>query len=197
MPAEARRASILDAAREVFSRSGLAGARTKEIAKTAGVTEALLYKHFASKEEIFEEAVALPIEEAVRRITERPFHAPSPDTGTEVMRGRTVDFFEELLVSMQEIGPLLGVALFADSDRGVRYYRAHIEPAFAGIAALTRDTIRDWRHSDFNDELFARMVVGLCWTMALDTRLGSGKPTDTRRLAEEMTDILFDGIAAD
>ena len=141
--------------------------------------------------------MSLPIEEAVRRITERPFQAPGAGAGTEVMRDRTVDFLEELIVSMEEIAPLLGVALFSDSDRGLRYYRAHMEPAFAGIVALTRETIRDWLHTDFDDELFARMVVGLCWTMAIDSRLGSGEPRDTRKIAVDMTNILFDGIAVD
>ncbi|MER6114473.1 TetR/AcrR family transcriptional regulator [Streptomyces sp. A0642] len=47
------RARILDAAHQLMLTIGLARATTKEIAKAAGCSEAALYKHFASKEELF------------------------------------------------------------------------------------------------------------------------------------------------
>jgi AcrR family transcriptional regulator len=50
MPA---RETILDAAARVMHERGLAHATTKEIARAAGYSEALLYKHFADKQELF------------------------------------------------------------------------------------------------------------------------------------------------
>ncbi|MBD0419142.1 TetR/AcrR family transcriptional regulator [Streptomyces sp. TRM S81-3] len=47
------RERILDAAHELMLTVGLSRATTKEIAKGAGCSEAALYKHFASKEELF------------------------------------------------------------------------------------------------------------------------------------------------
>ncbi len=47
------REAILDAAAQVMREKGLARATTKEIARTAGYSEALLYKHFADKQEIY------------------------------------------------------------------------------------------------------------------------------------------------
>ncbi|WP_367044283.1 TetR/AcrR family transcriptional regulator [Streptomyces sp. Je 1-332] len=47
------RARILDAAHDLMRTIGLARATTKEIARAAGCSEAALYKHFASKEELF------------------------------------------------------------------------------------------------------------------------------------------------
>lgn len=44
-----RRTSIIAAARAVFARHGLEGARTQQIALKAGVSEALLFRHFPSK----------------------------------------------------------------------------------------------------------------------------------------------------
>ncbi|APU13429.1 MULTISPECIES: TetR/AcrR family transcriptional regulator [Actinoalloteichus] len=44
---------ILDAAARVMREEGLAKTTTKEIARAAGCSEALLYKHFADKQEIF------------------------------------------------------------------------------------------------------------------------------------------------
>ncbi|WP_455361621.1 TetR/AcrR family transcriptional regulator [Streptomyces sp. SYSU K21746] len=47
------RARILDAADQLMRTIGLARATTKEIAREAGCSEAALYKHFASKEDLF------------------------------------------------------------------------------------------------------------------------------------------------
>lgn len=49
----AARDAILDAAAHVILEQGIARATTKEIAREAGYSEALLYKHFADKQEIF------------------------------------------------------------------------------------------------------------------------------------------------
>lgn len=47
------RVRLLDAAHELMRTVGLARATTKEIARAAGCSEAALYKHFDSKEELF------------------------------------------------------------------------------------------------------------------------------------------------
>ncbi|MFF5422601.1 TetR/AcrR family transcriptional regulator, partial [Streptomyces misionensis] len=47
------RVRIVDAAHQLMLTIGLARATTKEIARAAGCSEAALYKHFASKEELF------------------------------------------------------------------------------------------------------------------------------------------------
>ncbi|WP_433256253.1 TetR/AcrR family transcriptional regulator [Streptosporangium sp. CA-135522] len=47
------RERIVDAAAQVMRDQGLARATTKEIARTAGCSEALLYKHFRAKEDLF------------------------------------------------------------------------------------------------------------------------------------------------
>ncbi|MFG2271743.1 TetR family transcriptional regulator [Streptomyces sp. WAC 01325] len=47
------RVRLLDAAHDLMLTVGLARATTKEIARAAGCSEAALYKHFASKEELF------------------------------------------------------------------------------------------------------------------------------------------------
>jgi TetR/AcrR family transcriptional regulator len=50
---EKTRAAILKAALEEFSREGVAGARTDEIARHAGVNKALLYYYFKDKEDLY------------------------------------------------------------------------------------------------------------------------------------------------
>jgi AcrR family transcriptional regulator len=50
---EDRRTAILDAARHEFARKGFRGAGTADIAARCGCSEPMLYKHFASKQELF------------------------------------------------------------------------------------------------------------------------------------------------
>jgi AcrR family transcriptional regulator len=53
LPAAERRRAILGAALRVFSTGSYAGATTAEIAREAGISEPLLYRHFASKRELY------------------------------------------------------------------------------------------------------------------------------------------------
>lgn len=53
MHAGDRRRQLLDAALELFSRKGFGGTTTKEIAAAAGVTEAIIFRHFPSKQALY------------------------------------------------------------------------------------------------------------------------------------------------
>ncbi len=53
MRKEERRAQILDAAMTVFVKKGFTAGTTLEIARAANVSEVTLFRHFASKREIF------------------------------------------------------------------------------------------------------------------------------------------------
>ena len=53
MPADARREQILQTAVNLFAQRGFKGTTTKEIAKAAGVSEAIIFRHFATKDELY------------------------------------------------------------------------------------------------------------------------------------------------
>ena len=53
LPAAERRAALIDAALQVFGERSYGGATTAEIARTAGVSEPILYRHFASKRDLY------------------------------------------------------------------------------------------------------------------------------------------------
>ena len=53
LAAPERRAALLDCACRVFSQGSYRGTTTAEIAREAGVTEPILYRHFASKRELY------------------------------------------------------------------------------------------------------------------------------------------------
>lgn len=53
LPAAKRREQLLDTAVTLFAEKGYAGATTAELAKAAGVTEPIIYRHFESKKDLF------------------------------------------------------------------------------------------------------------------------------------------------
>lgn len=53
MPGKDRRRQLIDVAIQVFARNGFGGTKTKDIAAAAGVSEAIVFRHFASKEELY------------------------------------------------------------------------------------------------------------------------------------------------
>lgn len=53
MTGDARRLQILRVAIDLFSQRGFSGTTTKEIAKSAGVSEAIIFRHFANKDELY------------------------------------------------------------------------------------------------------------------------------------------------
>ena len=53
LPADERRQAVLECACRVFSKGSYRGATTAEIARESGVTEPVLYRHFASKRDLY------------------------------------------------------------------------------------------------------------------------------------------------
>ena len=58
LTAEERRTEILDAALSAFSRKGYHATSIDDIAGEAGVSKALIYEHFASKQELYADLIA-------------------------------------------------------------------------------------------------------------------------------------------
>ena len=57
-----RRKAIVRAAVPLFARKGFAGTTTRELAEAAGISEALLFKHFPSKQLLYREILQLGCE---------------------------------------------------------------------------------------------------------------------------------------
>jgi AcrR family transcriptional regulator len=85
-----RREQILQAAARVFARRGLADTTVAEIAVTAGVSHGLLYRHFASKDEVFAAIVEQSLGQA-RQLAQAAL--VQPGTGWDRLRWITTHIF--------------------------------------------------------------------------------------------------------
>lgn len=193
MSAEERRVQILAAAREVFLADGMAGARTRRIAEVAGVNEALLYQHFTSKEEIFEEAVVRPLHEVVATVTGAGSALPTFDAEGRAQHDLTEEYLAELLRTFLEVAPLLGVVLFSERAAGERFYAEAIGPLAETISTVVRESFPTWSHRDFDPGLVTISVIGACISLSLEHHF-AGRPVDVAATARQLTDLLFFGL---
>jgi AcrR family transcriptional regulator len=70
MPANARRAQLVDVGRGVFAKRGYEGTSVEEIADRAKVSKPIVYEHFGGKEGLYAVIVDREMEYVVRRISE-------------------------------------------------------------------------------------------------------------------------------
>jgi TetR/AcrR family transcriptional regulator len=57
LPASDRRRQLIESALDLFSQRGFSGTTTKEIASATGVTEAIVFRHFASKQVLYDAVI--------------------------------------------------------------------------------------------------------------------------------------------
>jgi AcrR family transcriptional regulator len=109
-----RREGILAAAREQFAKHGFHGAGTAAIARAAGCSEAILYRHFASKRDLL---LAVLEQEVRDRLDSGRVIAPPPGVDIsavlpETLRERLAD--EDMVVTTRRI--LLALSMTDDPD---------------------------------------------------------------------------------
>jgi AcrR family transcriptional regulator len=75
------RDALLDAAIKLFAEAGARGATTRRIAQEAGVNEVTLFRHFRSKDELLEAALA----HFAERVQNRPLPAEPVDPRAELL----------------------------------------------------------------------------------------------------------------
>src|ERR1700722_8258173 len=92
------RGRILDAALSEFAANGLAGARTEQIASTAGVNKALIYYYFESKEKLYSAALEMVSARVRDRCMAVFLRDASP--GERVLRA-ALDHFDRILTQRE------------------------------------------------------------------------------------------------
>ncbi|PWC90289.1 transcriptional regulator [Azospirillum sp. TSH100] len=101
LDSHARKRAILDAALPLFARKGFAATTTREIAQAAGVSEALIFKHFPSKASLYEAIFLSCIDgdPEYERLVALP---PGTDTLVQIIQGLVHYFVIELPTDQNE-----------------------------------------------------------------------------------------------
>jgi len=190
MTAEARKTSILKAARKAFSETGdVNGTTIKVIAEHGGISEGVIYRHFESKDQLFYEAVVEPLRQAVDELVaatevvdrDEPL---TPERQLETLNG----LYRQLLSTLEEVLPLLGLVLFGDPQAAKRFYRDNFAVAMDRLADAWRDVEGRYGFEFESPDISARAVMGIALILALENHHNKGFDRDRAvKLAAEGT----------
>lgn len=134
LPASERRAHVLECACKVFSQGSYRGTTTAELARSAGVTEPILYRHFESKRHLYLACLDEIWQGLKARWDEAIAAEPDPATWLRVL-GHT--FFEaerdEPVISALWVQAL---AEAGEDEEIQRYMRDHVHEVHAYVASV-------------------------------------------------------------
>jgi AcrR family transcriptional regulator len=198
-PQKPTRERILDAAHELMRTLGLARATTKEIARAAGCSEAALYKHFASKEDLF---VAV-LSERLPRLTPLLFHLVA-DPGARPVEENLVEIARQAVLFYDESFPI-AASLYAETKLKARHDSVMRDMGLGphtpieGLDAYLRVELAAGRISSGTDTFAAAsLLLGACAqrAFAYDSAGETGKkpPQDVDDFAASLARTLLKGI---
>jgi AcrR family transcriptional regulator len=186
-----RQAQILQAAREVFLESGLSGTRTREIALRAGITEAYLYRHFKSKDDLYSLAVEAPLERLVVTLHDEieTLKATEGIRRDQLLERANLVFLQ----AMKEITPLLTVAMFSELSKGKTFYRKTIRPRLQQAFESIIVDVSGWDPPRVDHDVAILGFFGVHYGLCLDYMLCERK-LDVAMVAKQITDVFSGGI---
>ena len=201
MAGEERRLQILAIAVSLFSNRGFRGTTTKEIAQAAGVSEAMVFRHFATKEELY--AAILdhkacaggeafePEKLAIDAIARKDDRAVFETLAIEALRHHEhdPDFQRLLLYSALEKHELAEM-----------FFDQFVRRVYKFLGDYIRERQRDGAFIEMDPAIIVRCFIGMVMHQSLNNNLWDPK----RRLlnisneaaAKHFTDILLAGITA-
>jgi len=198
MKAGDRKNQILVAAMELFSEHGFHGSRTRDLARRAGVSEALLFRHFPTKEAliraILEGAAArfLRMESTIRAIPPRE---------------ALVSLAEHVLTNLRDNPKVFRVLFFGVMEKpqiAEEFYRTFLSKILALEARLFKRALagskarRALPASQADPRLVARSFHGslLFYNLAGAVIRVEPLPRDTRALAESIVNLYLPEASA-
>ena len=95
LSSEERRQQIADAAASLFARKGFAGVTTRQIARRARVNEAILFRHFPTKDAILQAVMSWVTERLLARVDKAAEGTTSPVAALEAVFMTHIDFVSE------------------------------------------------------------------------------------------------------
>lgn len=178
LPADERRAELLAAAVRVFSREGFHGATTRAIAREAGVAEALLYRYFSDKKELFVCAVRETSARLVQGLRAAlDAHADDPIAAIDAL----LDFARRRFARAPELAKMTFIVSAELDDPDVRQaYLEHQKQALGAlIAAIDRWKAGGRLRDDVPTRGAAWLVLGSFQLVALMKNTGRLEDLDT------------------
>lgn len=191
----ARRRQILDVAIELFSRRGLKGTTTREIAQLAGVNEALIFRHFARKEDLY------------AAILERGAHLGGTRQWLPELRGLAdkgederllATLFGRLIAQHDHDHDFLRLMLYSALEEHAltrMFYTEHVEPLQQFLLAYIKDRQRAGVFRRCDAASAVRAIIALPSHHVLVTRLlrWSAPPDDAAAVAA-FTELVLHGL---
>jgi AcrR family transcriptional regulator len=167
LSAEARRQAVLDTACRAFMRSSYRGATTAEIAREAGISEPILYRHFGSKRDLYlaclEEAWRSFREEAEQAMAEDPDKCLGAIANAYMRGGKRLRMIDLWIQALTESEDKVIAGALRKQVREVRDFFADVirDGQARGVIVAERDP---------EAEAWIFLAAGLLATM--DSRLG-------------------------
>jgi AcrR family transcriptional regulator len=191
--AEDRRRQILERATELFARQGYQGTTTRQIAQRARVNEAIIFRHFPTKEDLYWAVLE--------------HHCSTRDGMGELdARLRSGAGDEEILswIARQILGRdtvLLRLLMFSALEHhklSARFFKAHVSQYHDRLAEYIRQGIASKRfRSDLDPLLAARAFLGMVSNHFTVQELYGGKRFqvfDPEQVCREYTQIWLQGM---
>src|SRR5262245_61986393 len=161
LTADARRERLLAAARKLFSRQGYQGTTTKQIAHEAGVTEAIVFRHFRGKEDLYWSVISaqIAIHDGRSRLKELldadPLRGDADvfaAIGEDILRRNTKN---------SDLSRLLLFSALENHKLSHRFFRTYISEYYEVVAQRIRERISSGRFRNMDPLLAARSFIGM------------------------------------
>jgi len=197
LTAEDRRQQILEVSFGLFARKGYDGATTREIAEEAGINEALLFRHFSSKENLYwtmieEVCQARGRRERIQKVLD--------EGGTDfaVFQGIARDILARTPRDRQ-LTRLLWFTALENHELSARFFRTFIADYYEAFASYIRRRIRLGVFRKADPLVAARGFLGMVAYHFLIQELFSGEQYqqfDPDKVADTLAGIWLAGMQA-
>lgn len=196
MSAPDRRQQILEIAVRLFSHRGFRGTTTKEIALAAGVNEAIIFRHFSSKEELYraiiDENASSEQLQALAREVEEAMGARDDRRVFETVAWRMLDFHEVNDSAMR----VMMYSALEGHELAKMVFRTHITDMFKSLAAYIEKRIEEGAFRKTDAMTAARSFVGMVIYHAIVGKFYAEESRglldiDSREAASRFTDIFL------
>jgi AcrR family transcriptional regulator len=188
---------LLDAARELFAERGFKGTSTRDIAERAGVSEVMIFRHFGSKANLFQESVVEPFTSFMQRYIadyrSREHGKLSPE---EEGRAFYTGLFDVLRAEREALLALMAARQFDDLPDTAS---AEVQDAFGQVLRLVEEVVAteaaERQFTDFDLVPTVRVMFSMVLAAALHGDwMGMGRTVSYDRVLDTMTQLTVRGL---